>query len=374
MKLEGLRVLDLGLFLPTPVISQMMADHGADVICVEPPGGDPTRHLAGRGEHGEHLWFDAMHRGKRSVEIDLKSDAGRALVLRLAAQADVFIESFRPGIADKLGIGGESLCAANPRLIYCSLSAYGQTGPLAPLPGHDLAIQSYAGFVSLNRRPGEAPVVPSIPAADMVGGLSALSAILMALFRRESTGLGDRIDISMFDSLVAWTPHFQTFAATFGERGQERLQQAITGSAFYNVYATRDGRAISLAGPEPHYVRNFLAAVRREDLLDAALSEPGSDQDRVIAEFREIFASRSFADWCVLLGGINVSWAPVLDMVDSFRLPHARERAILAAGPDATSPATPLKFAREPACNGRAAPRLDEHGPAIRAGGFGPRN
>lgn len=370
MKLEGLKVLDLGLFLPTPVISQMMADHGADVIAVEPPGGDPTRHLAGKGNDGESLWYDAMHRGKRSIVADLKVGEDRDMVLRLAREADVFIESFRPGVTARLGIGAELLCEANPRLIHCSLSAYGQTGPLAALPGHDLAIQAQAGFISLNRHPGEPPIVPSVPAADMAGGMTALAAILMALYRREHTGLGEQIDIAMYDSLLAWTPHFQTFAAAFGEMGQGRLQQAISGSAFYNVYATQDGKAIVLAGPEPHYVRNFLKAIDREELAEAAMQDPGPTQDRVIAEFRKVFVTRTFAQWCALLDGVNISWAPVLDMAEAFRHPHAFARKIIAVGAGATSPATPFKFSHEPGVNGRPAPMLDEHGSEISRLGF----
>ncbi|HTH26856.1 MAG TPA: CoA transferase [Sphingobium sp.] len=371
MKLAGLRVLDLGLYLPTPVVTQMMADHGADVISIEPPGGDPTRQLAGEGAGGESLWFDAMHRGKRSVVADLKTDAGKALVRRLAAEADVFIESFRPGIAARLGIDAATLRADNPRLVYCSLSAYGQSGPLSALSGHDMAVQSWAGFVSLNRRPGELPVVPGAPTADMVSGMSALSAILMALYRREQTGRGDAIDIAMYDSLLAWTPHFQSFAATFGDEEQARLEAAVSGSAFYNIYATKDGGAIALAGLEPHYIRNFLDAVERLDLLDDAMGDPGQGQERVMAELRRLFASRDQSEWCDFLSALNVSWAPVLAMADAFRHPHALARGVIAVGENASSPATPLKFQDEPAVKTGPAPALDEHGPQIAARGFG---
>lgn len=370
MKLEGLRVIDLGLYLPTPVITQMMADHGANVVSVEPPSGDPARYLARKSDEDEQFWFDAMHRGKRSLVADLKEDEGRDLVLKLASEADVVIESFRPGVAKRLGIGADVLCAANARLIYCSLSAFGQTGPLSSLPGHDLAVQAYAGFVSLNGRPGELPVVPGAPSADMVGGMSALSAIMMALYRREQTGRGDVIDISMYDSLLAWTPHFQTFATLFGQNGQDRLQAAISGSAFYNIYSTRDGKSLALAGLEPHYIRNFLDAVARTDLLEDAVQDPGPSQDRVIEELRKLFVTRTYDDWCALLSTLNVSWAPVIDMADAFRQPHSLSRQIISVGVDATSPATPLKFAREPAENGRPAPALDQHGKEIAERGF----
>ena len=371
MKLQGVKVLDLGLYLPTPLITQMMADHGAEVISVEPPGGDPTRQLAGVGAKGESLWFDAMHRGKRSVVADLKTPEGRALVAALARDADIFIESFRPGVAARLGVGPETLRADNPRLIYCSLSAYGQTGPLSALPGHDMAVQAYAGFVSLNRRPGEPPVVPGAPTADMVSGMTVLSAILMALYRREKTGRGDSIDVSMYDSLLAWTPHFQSFAQAFGERGQARIAAAVNGAAFYNIYATRDGKAVALAGLEPHYIRRFLEAVGRTDLLPAALGDPGPEQDRVIAELTKFFGARDYAEACTFLQELNISWAPVLDMAAAFTHPHARERGVVAVGPDGASPATPFKFAEEPGVNGRPAPDLDELGRILSKEGAG---
>lgn len=362
MKLEGLKVLDLGLNLPTPVITQMMADHGADVVSIEPPGGDPTRGYAGMGPNGETLWFDAMHRGKRSIVVDLKTAEGQEGIVELARDADVFIESFRPGVAGRLGIGAQTMREVNPRLIYCSLSAFGQDGPLSAFPGHDMAVQAYAGFVSLNGRPGELPVVPGAPAADMVGGMTVLAAILMALYRREKTGVGESIDVSMYDSVLAWTPHFQSFAYDHAAGGQARIAAAVSGLAFYNIYATRDGRAIALAGPEPHYIRNFLEAVERLDLLQRCTLDPGPDQDAVIAEFRRLFLQRDYTEWCDLLGRINVSWAPILDMASAFRHPHALARGIIAVGPDAVSPATPLKFIDEPGVNGRSAPWLDEHG------------
>jgi crotonobetainyl-CoA:carnitine CoA-transferase CaiB-like acyl-CoA transferase len=371
MKLDGLRVLDLGTYLPTPLITQMMADHGAIVISVEPPGGQPTRTLAGLGPDGQSLWFKATHRGKRSIMLDLKTPDGRAILTTLADEADVFIESYRPGVAARLGIDAVTLRTRNPRLVYCSLSAFGQSGPLSALPGHDMAAQAYTGFLALNGHPGALPAVPGAPAADMLSGMTAFSAILMALYRRESTGRGDAIDVSMYDSLLAWAPHFLSFIQTDRTSAPARIADAITGSAFYNVYRTRDGKAVALAGPEAHYVRNLLRAVEREDLIPAALSDPGPEQDRVIAVFRALFAERDLADWCAFLGGLDVSWAPVLSMVEAFDHPHARAREVLVTyGESGVIPGTPLKFAEEPGSIARRAPALDEHGPSITKRGF----
>ena len=371
MKLEGLRVVDLGMYLPTPLITQMMADHGATVISVEPPGGQPTRKLAGLGADGESLWFKAMHRGKRSIVLDLKCQGDRDVLTALADKADVVIESFRPGVAARLGIDAARLRMRNPRLVHCSLSAFGQSGPLSALPGHDMAAQAYTGFVALNGQPGGLPAVPGAPTADMLGGMTAFTAILMALYRRESTGRGDAIDISMYDSLLAWAPHFLSVIQADRGSAPARLASAIYGSAFYNIYRTGDGKAVVLAGPEPHYVRNLLHALGREDLLAAALAAPGPAHDQVIAAFRKIFAERDLADWCGFLGRLDISWAPVLSMIEAFDHPHVKARAMLVTDDTgALAPGTPLKFAEEPASIAHRAPALDEHHEMIRTRGF----
>lgn len=372
MKLEGLRVLDLGTYLPTPLITQMMADHGATVVSVEPPGGQPTRKMAGLGPDGESLWFKAIHRGKQSIVLDLKNSNDHEILTRLAGQADVFIESFRPGVALRLGVDADRLRAQNPRLIYCSLSAFGQSGPLSALPGHDMAVQAYTGFLALNGQPAALPAIPGAPAADMLSGMTAFTAILMALYRREHTGRGDTIDISMYDSLLAWAPHFLSFIRADRAAASARLANAITGSAFYNIYRTLDGKTIALAGPEPHYVRNLLRALNREDLMEAALAEPGFEHERVIIEFRTIFATRDLAEWCAFLGRLDVSWAPVLNMIDAFDHPHVQARAMLVTDPSSeVAPGTPLKFLEEPGVIAQGAPTLDAHRGTLIDRGFG---
>ncbi|MEM6745414.1 MAG: CoA transferase, partial [Pseudomonadota bacterium] len=207
MKLEGVRVLDLSMFLPGPHLTLIMADHGADVIKVEPPAGEPVRELGYRTQDGVSVWFRNTHRGKRSVVLDLKTEAGREALLTLIETADVFVEAFRPGVVDRLGVGPEAARARNPRLVYCSIAAFGQTGPLARKPAHDPAIQALAGTSSLNLGSDGAPTMMGVPAADMASSLMALGAICMALLRRETTGRGDVIDLSMQDALMAWLPN-----------------------------------------------------------------------------------------------------------------------------------------------------------------------
>lgn len=363
MKLEGLRVVDASMFLPGPVVTQFMADHGAEVIRIEPPGGEPTRRSGPFDADGTSLWFKATHRGKRSVVLDLKSEEGRAAALRLAAEADVFVEGFRPGVAARLGIGVETLRAANPRLVYCSISAYGQTGPLATRSSHDLGAQAFTGFLSLTAQDGRPPVVPGVPAADMASALTALSAILMALYRRERTGVGDTIDASMYDALLAWMPHLSAPVLAGEPPPTSATHRSVGGSAFYNVYATRDGRAIALTGREPHYAAAFLAAVGRSELLPLALEEPGPGQQRLIAELRALFATQDYAQWCALLEDVTVSWAPVLDLAEALAHPQIEARAMLVDdGVGGRVPGTPLKFADEPGQVRLRPPALDEDG------------
>src|ERR687892_937022 len=188
MKLEGIRVIDLSLFLPGPYLTLSLADHGAEVIKIEPPGeGDPTRHL-GASDGPSTVYFRNLNRGKKSVVLDLKNPQEREALLRLCESADVFVESFRPGVVDRLGIGYEQVRARNPRIVYCSISAFGQQGPYRDRPAHDLAVESLSGVISLNLGADGKPTIPALPLADLLSALNGLAGILMALFRRSRTG------------------------------------------------------------------------------------------------------------------------------------------------------------------------------------------
>src|SRR5512146_469465 len=210
MKLEGIKVLDLSQFLPGPHLTMTMADHGASVIMVEPKNGvgEPTRTMGTRAPDGTSVWFRNIARGKRSIALDLKDAKDKAQFLALADDADVVVEAFRPGVVQRLGIDYETVAARNPRIVYCAISAFGQQGPLRDKPSHDLGVQALAGTLDLSRGFSDnKPNMPNLVAADLASSLTALSAILMALLRREKTGRGDYIDIAMYDSLLAWTPN-----------------------------------------------------------------------------------------------------------------------------------------------------------------------
>ena len=196
-KLSGITVIDLTQFLPGPMLSVMMADHGARVIKIEPAAGDPARSQAPY-ENGHSVWFANLNRGKQSVVLDLKSEPGKAALAELIRDADVFLEGFRPGVMNRLGFDYAAVRQLNPRIVYCSISAFGQEGALAHHPAHDMAVQALSGFLSVNDGVGGTPAVPGAPAADMAAGLTALAAVLMALLGRERTGEGDYIDCAMF--------------------------------------------------------------------------------------------------------------------------------------------------------------------------------
>jgi crotonobetainyl-CoA:carnitine CoA-transferase CaiB-like acyl-CoA transferase len=327
-KLSGIRVIDLSMFLPGPMLTVMMADQGADVIKVEPAAGDPAR-TQGPFEDGHSIWFANLNRGKTSVVLDLKSEAGKAALADLIRGADVFVEGFRPGVMARLGFGWDDVRALNPRIVYCSISAFGQHGALAHHPAHDMAVQALAGFLSVNDGPDGTPAVPGVPAADVAAGLTGLAAVLMALIGREKTGQGDHIDIAMFDSLLPWGAHIAGSALAGGPSPRSDNQRSLGGAAFYNVYDTEDGRHVVLGGREIKFARALLTALGRPDLIALAEAEAGEAQAPLIAFLRETFRSRSRDEWDAFMADLDVAYAPVLDFAEAFAQPHIAERGLL---------------------------------------------
>src|ERR1051325_2470459 len=314
MKLTGLRVLDLSQFLPGPHLTMTMADHGADVVMIEPANGvgEPSRSLGLRTTDGVSVWFRNIARGKKSLKLDLKSDADRNLFLALADEADVIVEAFRPGVAMRLGIDYETISARNPRIVYCAVTAFGQTGPYRDRPAHDLAVQALAGTVDLCRGlTDDKPSAPNIVAADMASSLTALSAILMALYARAQSGKGDYIDIAMFDSLLAWTPNVTAPVFAEGRAPIPKEMRPFGGQAMNRIYQTKDGAYIVLGGSEVKFAENLLAALGRMDLIEYARVEPGEGQAPLIAYFVETFLTRTRGEWEAFLQNIDVCWAPV---------------------------------------------------------------
>jgi crotonobetainyl-CoA:carnitine CoA-transferase CaiB-like acyl-CoA transferase len=360
MKLEGLRVLDLSLFLPGPMLTLMMADHGAEVIKVEPPGaGEPTRDIGYR-KNGESIWFRNTHRGKAGLQLDLKRPADHARLLDLAAEADVFVEAFRPGVAARLGIDYPVIAARNPRIVYVSITAFGQTGALRDRPAHDLAVQALAGVIALNEGQDGNPAMPHMPVADALASLTGLSGVLMALLRREQTGRGDYLDVSMLDSVLAWTPNVTGRIFATGEPHVPKDERSWGGNALYNLYETADRQWIVLGGSEPKFARELLDALGRSDLYALALLPPGDGQEPLRAYLRETFVTRTRSDWETWFAGRDICFAPVRTLVEAFAEPAVAERGMIAhdaAGNEIVG--TPIRFLEEP---GRIDPAIPAHG------------
>ena len=345
-KLSGIRVVDLSMFLPGPMLTLMMADQGAEVIKVEPAAGDPAR-TQGPFAGGHSIWFANLNRGKTSVVLDLKSEAGKAALTDLIRNADVFVEGFRPGVMARLGFGWDAVRTINPRIVYCSLSAFGQQGALSQHPAHDMAVQALAGFLSVNDGPDGRPVVPGVPASDVAAGLTGLAAVLMALIGRERTGQGDHIDIAMFDSLLPWGAHIAGSALAGGPAPQSSNQRSLGGSAFYNVYTCGDGRHIVLGGREVKFAQSLLTALGRPDLIPLAEAEAGEAQAPLVAYLCETFRTRTRAEWEDFMADLDVAFAPVLDFAEALGEPHVAERGLLVTANGCPQIAPPIRFASD---------------------------
>ena len=362
MKLEGVRVIDLSLFLPGPYLTQVMADHGAEVIKIEPPGGEPVRNVGYRTGDGVSVWFRNTHRNKKSVVLNLKEAADREALLSLAETADVFVEAFRPGVVDRLGVGPGTVRQRNPRIVYASISAFGQTGPEVNRPAHDLAIQALAGTLSLNLGSDGAPANPGLPMADVTGSMAALAGILMALYRRERTGRGDFIDISMMDSLMSWLPNVTGPVFAEDRAPVVKHERSFGGYAFFTTYRTRDGGYIALGGVERKFAVNLLTALDRTDLIEAATGPPGPAQEPVKEFFRWTFAERTRAEWEDFLSELDVCSAPALDIHEAFHSAQAEARRMLVKDADGNLHiGIPIKFAEEPGRLVPDLPGLGEH-------------
>jgi crotonobetainyl-CoA:carnitine CoA-transferase CaiB-like acyl-CoA transferase len=341
-KLSGIRVVDLSLFLPGPMLTMMMADQGADVIKIEPMAGDPARDQA-PFEGGQSVWFRNLNRGKDCRRLDLKSDAGRDDLWALIDTADVFVEGFRPGVMARLGFDYAAVSARNPRIVYCSISAFGQTGALTHHPAHDMAVQAMAGFLSVNDGPDGTPVVPGVPSADMAASLTALSAVLMALIGRDTSGRGDYIDCAMFDSLLPWCAHIAGSAIMGGDAPKSSEQRSLGGAAFYQVYSCADGRHVALGGREMKFATNLLTALDRPDLIPYA-ERPAGEQDDLIAFLRATFATKTRNEWVAWFADKDVAFAPVLDFREALDALHISERGLLIEGDGGHMIASAIRF------------------------------
>lgn len=358
MKLSGLKVLDLSSFLPGPYLTLALADHGADVVKIEAPGGDHGRHI-GLRDGDQTVFFKNLNRGKRSIVLNLKSFEDRERFLTLADSADVVVESSRPGVAVRLGIDYDTLAARNPGLVYCAISAFGQSGPRADRAAHDLALEALTGVVSTNLGADGKPAIPAIPVSDYLSGLQGLSGVLMALLRRQVTGKGDYIDISMQESMLAATVN--VLGPTMAEQRQPdpTVERTTGGSAFYRIYDTSDGRQIVLAGQEPKFVVSLLTAIGRPDLVPLCV-EPGPHQLDVVAVLQARFGGMTAKEIEQFLDGLDVCWGLVKTFPEALVDPQIVARDFVVRDAEGrTHLASPIRFRHEPACPSFDVPALD---------------
>ncbi|WP_246791792.1 CaiB/BaiF CoA transferase family protein [Burkholderia perseverans] len=363
MKLSGIRVLDFSRFMAGPLVSAMMADHGADVVKIEPPEGDPTRNgRRTRPDQRAGDSFSVLNRGKRSVVLDLKLAADLGHAHRLIRDADVLIESFSPGVTARLGIDAATALALNPRLVYCSISAFGQHGPLRDSAGHDPAVQALAGVLSRVR--GGAPVIPAVSAASWGSALSALAGVTMALLAARTTGRGDHLDLSMHDVALCARP-----GATFDGFDHEVASlEAPRGQAMLEPYETADARWLCLGAGEPRFARALLDALGRPDLVEIALGLPGAAQDPLRAFLAACFREKTLAECLDWMAAHAISCVPVLDYAQALRHPHVEARGLVMRDEQgARHLNTPIRFVHEPGRPNLHAPDLGEHTEAVLA-------
>lgn len=355
MKLEGYTVIDLSLFLPGPAATQMMADHGARVIKVENPSApEPTRSLTAFpwAQNDESVMFRNTQRGKESVALDLKSEAGKAALTALIKTADVLVEAFRPGVMARLGFSPEVVRAINPAIVYCSISAFGQTGPWRDRPAHDTATVAASGILSLTRSPESddaPPAMIGVAISDMLSSYLAFSGIVMALLRRATTGLGDYVDVSMLESVLAASPNI--LGPVFGgQQAPDRLaERSLGGGAMLNIYRTADNQFLALGGGEHKFVDALFTGLGRPDFIESVVGPAGEGHREAIAFLREVFVSRTLAEWEAWFADKDICWSPVLDLAQAWSTEHIRARAMRVtdeAGNDHMG--IPVKFADEP--------------------------
>ncbi|MCL6644012.1 MAG: CoA transferase [Dehalococcoidia bacterium] len=332
MALDGIKVLDLSRLAPGPHCSMLLADFGADVTLVEAvPGASAKLGTTGvrRSEAAERAAaFNALGRGKKSIALNLKEEEARKIFYRMVEGADVVIEGFRPGVVKRLGVDYDTLSAINPRIICCSISGFGQTGPYAALVGHDINYIAIGGALGVTGRPGQPPAIPVNLLADFAGGgLTAAFAICLAIIAREKTGRGQYIDVGMSDGVLSlMTSAFSHYFST-GQpiRPGEYL---LNGAApFYNTYRCSDGRWFSIGSIEPHFWENLCRVLGTEDLLPHQFDQPKWPE--MIERFAGIFATKTADEWMAIMSQYDICAAPVLEMENVVTNEHNLARGMV---------------------------------------------
>lgn len=366
MPLDGIRVLDLTRLLPGPYATLMLADFGADVIKVEDPKlGDYARW--GEPKVADYsAMFHSLNRNKRSITIDLKTEEGKEIFIDLVKTADVLVESFRPGVMDRLGLGYETLSELNPKLIYCAITSFGQTGPYRDVPGHDINFLSYSGLLDLQGDSEGQPVSSSVQIGDIGGGsLMATIGILVSIMDAMKTGKGQFVDISMLDGAISW---MQTFLPEYlvSNNAPNRGELVLNGGkACYEIYETSDNRFLSVGALEFKFWKNFCTVINKEDLIPR-LNAPLEEQKVMKMEIASTIRKKTLKEWMKLFDNIDACVTPVLTVEEMVEDPHIKHRQMIEEvyHPKAGAVrqiANPIKLSRSRANTIRQAPSLGEH-------------
>jgi len=327
--LAGITVLDFTRLLPGPFCTQLLCNLGAEVIKIEDPKlGDYMRSVPPI-VHDVSYPFLMVNRGKRSLSVDLKTPEGQEIVHKLARGSDVVVEQFRPGVMARLRVAYDDLAMMNPRLVYCSFSGYGQTGPYKDLPGHDINFQALAGILGVTTgREDKAPAIPGVPIADLASGFNAALAILAALRVRDRTGRGEFIDVSIYDTAVTlMVLGLARFLATGEEpvAGETLLTESFP---FYSLYETKDGRWLSVATVEPKFWSRMCELIGAPDLAEKQFKD-GAERFAVAQTLAERFRGRTLAEWEALLANENLPIAGVKRVSEVVRDPQVEARGLL---------------------------------------------
>lgn len=366
--LAGLKVLDFTRVLSGPFLTLQLADLGAEVLKIENPGiGDETRSFS---PHigGESHYFLGLNRQKKSLVIDLKTEAGVALARSLAEKADVLVENFRPGVMDRLGLGYDTLSAANPRLIYCAVSGFGMTGPWRDMPSFDIVTQALSGALSVNGEPGRAPVKLGLPLGDMVGGIYGSMGVLSALHERHATGRGRLVDISLHDGMIGMLGYLAQIWFTTG-RDPRPVGTSHPNIAPYGAFPASDGFIIIACLVQGFWTR-LCEALGCPELANDPRFATGADRlahrDALDEQIAQRTRQHPVAAWVERLSAADVPHAPILSVGQALAQPHtlAREMVVTATHPaagDVRMVGRPIKFPGSPQAPLKAAPVLGEH-------------
>ena len=347
--LRDLRLLDLSRQLPGPFCSTMLADLGMDTLVIANPT-DPF---------GTGIPF--MARNKRSMTLNLKAAEGRELFLRLADQADVLLEGFRPGVMQRLGLDYATLAARNPRLIYCAISGYGQDGPYRDRVGHDVNYLGFAGVLQFIGHGDGPPVIPGVQIADIgAGALMAVIGILSAVIARQQTGRGQFVDIAMLDGAALWNV-YPLLLHQLGQEPQRGRTQLTGHHACYAVYETRDGRYVTVGAYEPHFWATLCHSLGHPEFIDRQWAE-GPEREGMLETFRAAFRTRTQAEWLAELGEKDICFGPVNDIEQMLADPQLRHRGMIVEQPG--GPPTlgnPVKLSDTPAALRTPPPLFGQH-------------